>query len=260
MKMVRGALCLRFAPLVLLIGCGRFNFDATGDSRAGSDGANGSDAGSNTGSDAGAADPPAFVQQANGPDMAPLVTAYTLAFPSPVSAGNLLFVYGDSRTPAVTNVGVTDTLGNTYVVSSGVTVAGSNVAQYIAYTISTSAGPDTITITTNTAPTGFWEERIKEYSGVDPASPLAHPVQTFGGNAALDSAISATITTTVANELLLGICVDGTVAAGTGMTLRDNAFLDVGEELIAPTPGGYHMTATPDAGWTFVVTALRPAP
>lgn len=106
-----------------------------------------------------------------------LVDSIDCGFPSNVTAGNLLIVAGAVwRSPSITDISVTDTLGTAYTVLLSPTgvpylAPGDGAKQFIAYGIAPTSGPCTVTVD----PTGTdnWINfAIDEFTGVDAAVPL----------------------------------------------------------------------------------------
>jgi hypothetical protein len=244
---------------ILLCACGRVGFstaDAGVDASAEA-GADASDASDAAMIDVPAGPPPAFVQQAIEPTGGGQQIK-SASFAQDVTMGNLLIAHLDTYTTGSPGIAlVTDTQGNTFTVLPP--MAGATYKQFVAWTYANATGPDTITVTMDAAPNAYLEMRIKEYTGVDTTAPIDALVHCEGTAVGTD-AEACTATTTSPSMLLLGIALDGNVAAGTGFTAQDNAFSDVAEELAAPTPGAYTLTATPENQWDFLVIPIRPGP
>ncbi len=167
---------------------------------------------------------------------------YTLA----QTAGNLNVVvvgWADSTT-TVSSVG--DTLGNTYTLAIGPTVQPGFLTQSVYYAKNIrGAAPNGNTVTvTFSAGAAFPDIRILEYSGADPNNPLDIAVAGTGTNSPTNS---GTLTTTNANDLLLGASMVETsnTAAGPSYTLRilTQPDHDIVEDEIVSTIGSYSATA-----------------
>jgi hypothetical protein len=126
----------------------------------------------------------------------------TLAFPANVTSGNLLICVGAAFDSSGSTIGVTDTRSTVYSVLSAVPFTGGRL--WIAYGIALSSGACTVTanVTPDTAGQSF---SIDEFSGVN-----ATPLDVDGGQTtATSTAVSDTLTTLTANDLLIGAaCYD----------------------------------------------------
>jgi hypothetical protein len=148
-------------------------------------------------------------------------SSYTPAYNSNVTAGNLLvaLIY-PSGTNSVTSV--TDSLSQTWTQISGASGTTTDAA-YIYYQKNTAGGACTLTITLGAA--SNCNPIIYEFSGLDTSAPLDQSNTATGTST---STTSGTVTTTVANELLIGGAhVGGTINAG-----------ESGWTAIAPTTRG----------------------
>jgi len=84
---------------------------------------------------------------------------------------------------------------------------------------------------------------VCEYTNVSQVSPYDTSASVGGNTLGVDGARSPDILTASPNEILIGVIIDGSVSAGTGMTMRSNFNGDVIEDVVAPVPGTYRITA-----------------
>jgi glucose/arabinose dehydrogenase/PKD repeat protein len=189
-------------------------------------------------------------------------TAVAVAYPSVQTAGdtNIVAIGWNNTTSTVTSV--VDSAGNTYRLAVPKSAAN-GVSQAIWYASNIKAavaGANTVTVTFS-ASTPYVDLRALEYSGLDPANPFDAGASASGNGT---SANSGAVTTTGANELILGAGMTGGLfsAAGTSFTNRiitNDA--DIAEDRIVTTAGSYSATATlnPSAGWVMQVATFRAA-
>ena len=150
--------------------------------------------------------------------------SYAVAFPNNVAANDLLIVIGtifdSDGTPA--SVAVTDSLGNTY--NTSITSSPFSLYRvFIAYAISSSGGACTVTVNPGgNASNSFASFTIDAFTGVHTTTPLDVD---GGGATGTSSSPSDTLTTTVANSLLIGVMcysqaaiVDTPIGVGSGFT------------------------------------------
>jgi hypothetical protein len=167
---------------------------------------------------------PAYVQSAQ---MTASVAFSPIAYSSPNTLGNTLIAYGrfsgGSGAPAIV-----DTQGNSWVQLFSVANGSDQNVAWAAYNCK--AGANNVTFSQPTQ-SGL-QAIIAEYSGVTTVSPLD---QTTSSTGTSTSASSGNVTTTVANELILGFVSNSTtngltVTAGSGFTGRQtvngNTFLE----------------------------------
>src|SRR5579872_5590502 len=143
-----------------------------------------------------------FVQGNSATPQSPQTTVsvnYTLA---QVAADlNVVVVGWNDSTATVSSV--TDTKGNSYALAGAPVVQSGTATQaiYYAKSIATAAaGANTVTVTFSTG-AAYPDVRIAEYSGLDPANPLDVSI---GGQGNSATSSSGAVTTTNANDLLVG--------------------------------------------------------
>ena len=190
-------------------------------------------------------------------------TSGALAFPSANTAGNWIGVA--IRAAGVNQVlAVTDTNGNVYQRAAQFNVTLDAVTTAIFYAEGIKGGSNTVRVTTNVA--GTLRFAILEYTGVATSNSLD---VTAGAQGSSTAPNSGPLVTTSAGELLLNLVMTasgGTVAAGSGFTIRQavpvnpSAKLAV-EDQIQSTAGTASGTATLSAGdtWGALFAAFRPA-
>src|SRR5216684_2047439 len=210
----------------------------------------------------GAAAPIAFVQSNSVTPQSPQTTV-TVNYTGAQTAGNLNVVVVGWNDSTATVVSVTDSKGNSYALAAPPVVQGGTATQAIYYArdiFSAAAGANTVTVTFSSA-ARFPDIRIAEYSGIDPASPLDQSVGAQGNSATSNS---GAVTTTSANELLIGanLVQSTTTGPGTGYTSRVlSGDGDILEDQIATTVGSYAATAALDRTqlWIMQMASFRAA-
>jgi chitodextrinase len=191
------------------------------------------------------------------------ITSVTAAYTHAQYSGDVnVVVVGQGSTATVQSV--TDTLGNTYTRAVGPTVLGS-IAQSIYYAKSiapAAANANTVTVTFASGAT-YPDVRIAEYGGIDNSNPVD---VTIGGTGSSTTSSSGSVTTTNANDLLVGANTvqDYTSAPGTGYTQRiiTNPNSDILEDEVVSAAGSYSATASLPLGgsWVMQMVAFRVAP
>lgn len=168
---------------------------------------------------------------------------HSVSFDASVGAGNLLVlgIYTDSSA----TITVSDNRGNTWNLVYNTVVSGiGRIAFYYAQNVA--AGSTTVTVTQTGAFTGLV---VAEYSGIATTSSFD---QTNSGSAVSSSPSSGNVTTTQADELLVGFATTEpgvTWTAGTNFTLRDansSGQLQLEDRIVSAT-GTYAATFTMSA-------------
>ena len=207
-----------------------------------------------------------YIQGIEGTTSA-MTSAATTTFPSAQNAGdlNLVVVNWDG---SVKITSVTDSSGNTYSLLGGSadifpfgSAPGIIQATYYASNIAAAASN---TVTVNfTAPMNGATVRLDEYAGIDPSNPIDVTASAYGIGALADS---GWITTTNANDLLVGIELTGGTTTGPapGYTTRQSTIsgvygTDLMEDQLVNSTGPYHASAatSPSIWWIMQVVALR---
>ena len=183
----------------------------------------------------------------------------SVAFTLNTSPGTLLVLHiGAEYNGAYAGVGVTDSLGNTWV---EVVVGGATDALW--YAKNPAGGANTVTVTGTIAYSYAARPalQVTEWAGVDAASPLDQ-------SAAGASTSTGPVTTTVASELIVSgfSTYAGSVTPDSGYTLIDAAgWFGSGNDLadafqIAGAPGPYSASWSPAGGNPCVsMAAFKPA-
>jgi hypothetical protein len=128
--------------------------------------------------------------------------------------------------------------------------------------VAASSGANTVTVTFNGS-ARYPDIRILEYSGLDTTNPLDGKAAASGSGT---SASSGALTTTNANDLIIGANVvqTGTTGAGTGFTMRliTNPDSDIVEDRLVTVIGTYSATAplTSPAKWIMQSVAFKSHP
>jgi fibronectin type 3 domain-containing protein len=214
----------------------------------------------------GSSPPPsiAFVQVNSATPQSPVVTV-TVPYSRAQTAGNLNVVVVGWNDSTATLASVTDSKGNSYSQAIAPTVVSGVLSQTIYYAkniAAAAAGANTVTVKFNTAAVNP-DIRVLEYAGIDTTSPLdaAGP---GSGNSTTSS--SASITTTNANDLLVGanIVFTGTSGAGAGFTRRIITVpdSDIVEDRVVSATGTYNATAplTSSGPWIMQIVAFKAHP
>jgi hypothetical protein len=159
----------------------------------------------------------ALVQHTNKDAAA--ATSTTLAYGSNPAANNLLIVAVRSGNGTGSTITCTDTIGNTWTSGTISIDATNGQSEQLCWAVNSTSAADTVTVTLNASAT--IRMAIYEYSGTATSNPL--DVQATGA-ADSSSVVSASITPTGANELIIsaaGFNNTSTVTAGTNFTLED---------------------------------------
>jgi len=204
--------------------------------------------------------PIAFVQ-GNYADPQTPQTTLTVPFNAAQTAGNLNVVaVGWNDGTAVVN-SVVDSKGNVYGLAVGPTKRTTLLTQSIYYAKNIAAGTNSITVNFNVG-AQFVDLRVAEYSGIDITSPLDVATGTSGTN---NSATSGSVTTTNANDLIVGanMVFTSNVGPGTGFTQRFNTTPDgdLFEDKVVTAVGAQTATA-PLSGagaWVMQLAAFKAA-
>jgi hypothetical protein len=209
--------------------------------------------------------PPITFIQVNAADPQTPQLSVTVPFTAAQRVGDLNVVVVGWNDSTATVTTVTDTLGNIYMQAVGPTVQTGTATQSIYYAkniVAAGAGANSVTVKFNVAAV-FPDIRILEYSGLDTTNPLDVSAGTSGTGA---TASSGAVTTTNANDLIIGADVvqTGTAGAGTGFTKRiiTSPDSDLVEDRVVSTVGSYSATApvSPSAPWIMQLVAFKAHP
>jgi len=202
-----------------------------------------------------------FVQGASATPQTPSATV-SVTYAGPQAAGDLNVVVVGWNDSTTTVSSVTDTIGNVYTPAVGPTTISGVATQSIYYAkniVAATAGANAVKVTYSAA-AAYPDIRILEYGGADPNTPV-DVVSASTGNSA--SSTSASVTTTNANDLLLGanMVQSTTTAAGSGFTSRmiTSPDGDIAEDRMVTATGSYSASATvsPANQWIMQMVAFR---
>jgi len=211
------------------------------------------------------APPPITFIQVNAADPQTPQLSVTVPFTAAqrVSDLNVVVVGWNDSTATVSTV--TDTMGNIYAPAVGPTVQTGTATQSVYYAkniVAAGAGANSVTVKFNVA-AAFPDIRILEYSGLDTNNPLDVSV---GASGTGTTASSGAVTTTYANDLIIGADVvqTGTPGAGAGFTKRiiTSPDSDLVEDRVVTAIGSYSATApvSPSALWLMQLVAFKGHP
>src|SRR5262249_55604999 len=157
-------------------------------------------------------------------------------------AGNLnVVVVGWNDTTAKVQT-VVDSKGNPYALAVGPTIRSGFATQSIYYAKniqSAAANANTVTVTFDRA-AQYVDVRAAEYSGLDKTSPLD---VTAAANGSSKSSSSGNVTTTNANDLLIGANIVSSLTSGPGTSFTRRIITspdgDILEDRIVTATGSY---------------------
>src|SRR5467141_3118570 len=204
-----------------------------------------------------------FVQQNSSNPQTPQTTV-TVPFALAQTSGNLNVVVVGWNDSTATVVSVNDTSGNIYFPALTPTVQSGTASLVIYYAKNIAAavaGANSVTVTFALA-ANFSDIRIAEYSGLDPVNPLDVAVGAQGNNA---TSSSGAVTTTNANDLLVGANMVQTMTTGPGSGYTNRVITtpdgDILEDRLVTAIGSYAATApvSPSGQWIMQVVAFRAA-
>ena len=189
-------------------------------------------------------------------------TSVAAAYTGVQTAGdlNVVIISWEQSSGSVSSI--TDTSGNTYTVAVGPTTISGIASQTIYYAkniVSAGAGANSVTVAFSGTGVPHPDLRILEYSGIDPTN--AFDVGN-GGTGSSTSLNSGSVTTTNANDLLVGadVIAHDNGSPGSGYTQRLlTTHDDIAEDKTVSTAGSYNATATqtPSGWWVMQVAAFR---
>jgi chitodextrinase len=204
----------------------------------------------------------AFVQVNSATPQSPSTTV-TVRYASAQTAGDLNVVVVGWNDATAQVQSVVDSLGNSYQRAVGPTVRAGAATQSIYYAADiAAAAANTNTVTVTFAPAAVYPDvRIAEYRGIATVSPVDVTAAAQGSST---SSSSGAVTTTNANDLLVGANTvqTNTTGAGTSFTSRviTNPDGDILEDLIVTSTGTYSATSPVSSGWWIMqMVAFRAA-
>jgi len=205
----------------------------------------------------------AFVQ-VNSATPQPPQTSVAVPYDLAQTAGNLNVVVVGWNDSTATVSSVVDSKGNTYSLAIGPTVQTGVATQSIYYAkniAAAAANANTVTVTFTSSAT-YPDIRIAEYSGVDTVNPLDVSVAAQGNSLTSNS---GTVTTTSANDLLVGANLVQTTTTGPGANYLSRVITsqdaDILEDRVVTTTGSYGATApvSSSSEWIMQMVAFRAA-
>ena len=211
---------------------------------------------------------PHLVQAGSGTETASS-TSLAGSFPTATTAGDLLVLSASQYTGATNRItSVTDTAGNTWTrIGSGYYVSGHNSEGEMWYSPSAKS---TTTVTVHTASAATVSFEVLEFAGVAAASPLGVATGTSNTGTA---ASSGSVTSTVANELVVGFVAGHNNAEAISVT--SPGYTSQAEQTstgsIATVITGYQVLASPGAQsftgsfgtamyWAAGIAVFKPGP
>jgi hypothetical protein len=202
--------------------------------------------------------------QSNSAVPHPSATTVTIPYTSAQGAGNLnvVVVGWNNSTAQVTSV--SDSMSNSYAVAVGPTIQTGLATQtiYYAKNILPAASNGNVVTVRFTAAATSPDIRIAEYKGLDTVNPLDVAVAAQGNNALSNS---GTVTTTNANDLLVGANLVQTLTTGPGTGFTNRMITspdgDILEDRVVTATGSYSATApdSPSGAWIMQMVAFRAA-
>jgi hypothetical protein len=203
--------------------------------------------------------------QVNSADPQSPQSSVSVTYIAAQRVGDLNVVVVGWNDSTATVASVTDTAGNIYTLAVGPTVQAGTATQSIYYAKNipaAAAGTNIVTVKFNGSAI-YPDIRIAEYSGLDTTSPLDITAAATGSST---SSASGSVTTTNANDLVIGANVvqTGTTGAGSGFTKRiiTNPDSDIVEDRVVTTIGAYNAVApvSPSAQWIMQLVAFKAHP
>jgi len=196
----------------------------------------------------------------------PQVNSTTVVVPytSAQTAGDLNVVVVGWNDAVAQVQSVADSLGNVYQRAVGPTVRAGAATQSIYYAANiaaAAAGVNAVTVTFS-QPAAFADIRIAEYRGVATVNPVDVAVGAQGSSTLTNS---GSITTTNANDLLVGANLVQEVTTGAGASFTNRVITspdgDILEDRVVTATGSYSATApmAPSGWWVMQMVAFRAA-
>jgi hypothetical protein len=209
--------------------------------------------------------PPIAFVQSNSSDPQTPQTTITVKYNATQGAGDLNVIAIGWNDSNVSVSAVTDTSGNAYTPALATTVqsgVGSQIIYYAPNIAGATAGTNTVSVTF-TGPAVFPDIRILEYSGIAVTSPVDVTTASSGNST---SSSSGAVTTTNANDLIIGanLVQTATTGAGSGYTSRmiTSPDADIVEDRVVTATGSYTATApvAPSGQWIMQLVAFKRHP
>jgi chitodextrinase len=211
----------------------------------------------------GQAPPIAYIQGSFAVPQTPQSTV-TVVYAGAQTAGNLNVVVVGWRDSTAQVQSVTDAAGNAYALAVGPTVRAGFGSQAIYYAKNIQAalpGANTVSVRFD-APAQFPDIRIAEYAGLDKTNPVDVTAANQGTS---KTSSSGAVSTTAANELLIGANAVSTRTTGPGSSYTARIITspngNILEDRIVTATGSYGATAplSPRGSWIMQLVAFRAA-
>src|SRR5258708_4013457 len=208
--------------------------------------------------------PIAFAQSNSATPQSSSQATVTVTYTAAQTLGNLNVVVVGWNDSTATVTSVVDSRGNAYALAASPVVQSATASQAIYYAkniLAAAAGANTVTVTFNVG-ARFPDIRVAEYSGLDTVSPL--DVSIGAQSTTTSTSNSGSVTTTSANDLLVGanLVQSTTTGAGAGYTSRViTGDGDILEDRVVTVTGSYNATAALDKvqPWIMQMVAFRAA-
>jgi chitodextrinase len=206
----------------------------------------------------------AFVQVNSAVPQTPQVTV-TVPFSLAETSGNLNVVVAGWNDSTARITSVVDSKGNPYILAVGPTIRPGFASQAIYYAKNiqqATAGSNVVSVTFD-QPATYVDVRIAEYRGLDPVNPIDVVAASQGISTSTNS---GSITTTNANDLLIGanLVATRTTGPGAGYTRRiiTSPDGDILEDRVVTAIGSYNAIApvAPAGDWIMQMVAFKAAP
>jgi hypothetical protein len=214
-------------------------------------------------------------QKSSSPVRDDNVASSTLAFPNPVTAGNLIVFAGAVwNDAAVASVTVTKSAGGATLVSPGIIAVAGELTPtvtdnfpWLAYGIVETGGTLTLQVAPSTTSGNYINAQVDEFTGVDPTPLDATGSETTGEGSS--GPATGTITTATAGALIVGVlCLYGgaVINVGSGYTQLDedetqNRVAYNSQWSLAGAAGSYNVDWTgwsgATRGWSLISLAFK---
>jgi hypothetical protein len=190
-------------------------------------------------------------------------SSLSVTYAAAQTAGDLNVVVVGWTDSTTTISSVTDSNGNVYALAAGPTVQAGVQTQSIYYAkkiAAAVAGGNSVTVKFS-ASAPYIDIRILEYSGLDTVNPLDVSIGASGSGS---TAGSGSVTTTTANDLLIGADIVTSITSGPGAGYTKRILTspngDIAEDRIVTAAGSYSASASMTSGkYVMQMVAFRAA-
>jgi hypothetical protein len=192
-------------------------------------------------------------------------TTVAVAYALVQTAGNLNVVVVGWNDSTATVSSVMDSSGNSYSPAIAPTVISGTLSQTVYYAkniAGAGAGTNTVTVKFSTAAV-YPDIRVLEYAGIDTTNPLDVSAAASGNSA---TSTSASVTTTYANDLIVGANMVYTHTSGPGAGFTKRVITspdgDIDEDKVVAAISSYNATAplTSSGPWIMQMVAFKGHP